>query len=530
MSDTKTADRPNAIHLDVYRDPWIDVKYCDKHTDKLSLRECLAQAKNIESVSIRDARFALDKTVPYTLLTLIVARVFNPDDDKKLDMLDTGMFDLERIDAYIAECESQGVSFDVFDEEHPFLQDATGRYDPHAATVGMLDPFMVSGNNTVFYHNRTFNTNGNPVEETLRMTPAQFIASVARNHMYHISSGQSCSSGYASKQPPLHGILHVRNLFETIIMSIPDRLCGVPLWERPYDMTVPEIVSKYGHLDYISAAFLPTTSIRFECIEDGNVKTIQYHGNIYQGKEREKSKPANEYKESFLVPGETGFNLFFETGKDDSLFPIMLKSNCGDFTATKLQLMQTFSNFGNPQFIREAKEEGLLQPPFKLSVYGGVLSQQGVEPESMILDIPLPVELFNIEVSGYIKGIVNYVDLAMDTLRISLRNLEREIQNQDPQNGKLKESEAVRSIMRQFSQYACDQLMPNYLLHGTWIERIVAEPTKEKQMEIIEEVQKEAMKAYRSYRTHDIYPFAMYDSRLDRKLTQARTPKKEVKK
>lgn len=59
------------MQLDVYRDPWIDAQYTDGHIDRLSLRECIAQSRDIQFLFIQDAKYALDNTVPYTLLLLI---------------------------------------------------------------------------------------------------------------------------------------------------------------------------------------------------------------------------------------------------------------------------------------------------------------------------------------------------------------------------------------------------------------------------------------------------------------------------
>ena len=287
------ANNSNSIHLNVYRDPWINTVYCDKHEDILSLRDCFVQATDIKSLDIKDAQYALDKTVPYTLLTMLLARVFHPDHDEKLDILDEGVFDIEKIDEYIQNCEARDISFDVFDDNRPFLQDPDykNRVGIKQSTVGIIDPLMVSGNNTVFYHNKNYNTGGKAVEDALYMTPPQFIVSVARNHMYHNWSGGSCSTGYTPMQPPLHCIIHGKNLFDTLIISIPPNAHGIPLWERQYDLTIPEIENIYdGALDYLSAALLPTTSIHFGDIENGIIKNIYYKGNIYKDKKKRNVK------------------------------------------------------------------------------------------------------------------------------------------------------------------------------------------------------------------------------------------------
>lgn len=512
------------IHLDVYRDPWIDAICQDGHTERLSLRDCLVRSKDIKSLYIKDAIYALDNTVPYTLLTMVISRVFHPDQDDKLDMLTDDGFDMEQIDLYIQSCESNGVSFDVFDETHPFLQDPeykkwqkvkADKKSNGLATVGILEPMMVSGNNTVFYHNKNYDTNGDSVQDTLFMTPPQFIASVARNHMYHGSSGGSCGTGYVPSQPPLHCIIHGKDLFETLVISIPENLCGVPLWERRYDMSIPEIIDQYGHLDYISAALLPTTSIRFGEVENGIVKNIFYYGSLYQGKDKEKPK---EFINLFRIQAETGINLMLKGRKKKAgieYAPIGL-GNCADLTSTVLQILQNFDSTGDRRFIQEALDEDSLNGPFQFVVYGGKLSASGVEPYSVTWNIPIPEALMDTTVSMYVKGIAAYVETASNLLLRELLNLERDIQS----GKKLKESGAVRTIVRHFSEYACDQLIPNTMLHGTWVEQIILDPTEEKQKEIIEQIETMILKAYYSYRTRDILSSAKHAAYLQMGLAK----------
>ena len=511
------------IHLDVYRGPWIDAIYQDGHVEKLSLRDCLVQAKNIKSLDIFDANYALDKTVPYTLLTMILGRVFYPSDSDKLVMLaNSDGFDMEPIDLYIEECEEKSISFDVFDEHYPFLQDWEYQTRQEAkkdkkkvdmTSIGILDPLMVSGNNTVFYHNKNYDTGGDPVQDILFMTPPQYIASVARNHMYHNPSGQSCGTGYSPSQPPLHCIIHGKNLFETLIISIPNDLCGVPLWERKYDMTVPEIVDQYEEIDYISAAFLPTTSIRFGKIENGMVKNIFYNGNIYKGKDKEKPK---EYASLFCGKTKTGMHLLIkEMKKKNGTEPIPIgMGDSADFTSTKLQIMQNFDSTNNREFVKTAIEEDLLDGPFQFVIYGGKLAGTGVEPQSMLLNIPFPMALLNNDVCQYVKGIAAYVEVASVLLLKALLKLEKDIQNGE----EVKASGAVRTITRHFSEYACDQLTENKLVHDTWLEQIIQNPTDEKKQEIIELVQDKVMESYYSYRTKYILLSAKYAAQLQREL------------
>lgn len=510
-------DNVSPIHLNVYQDPWINVVYCDEHEDILSLRDCLVQATDIKSLYIKDAQYALDQAVPYTLLTMLLTRVFHPDHDEKLDMFDEGAFDIDKIDKYITNCEKQGISFDVFDNNRPFLQDpdykkwkqkaetSTTKNKKATSTVGILDPLMVSGNNTVFYHNKNYNTGGKAVEDTLYMTPPQFIASVARNHMYHNWSGGSCSTGYTPMQPPLHCIIHGKNLFETLVISIPPNAHGVPLWERRYDMTIPEIESIDNEsLDYLSSALLPIASIHFGEVENGAVKNIYYNGNIYKDKKKETLKP-KEFTSKFFVKEGTGINHFLLRNKKDKIYPLVLNETT-DISMTTIQIVKNCDMTGDITFIKELETGSRI---LDYVVYGGKLSSNKDEPQSVIIKIPIPATLIK-ENNTNLKIIAKHAEKATNELEKQLRALEQDIQNDKGQS--ISASGAVWTIVRHFSEYTSDQL--TQLHKGTWLYRIVNELTAKTVDDIIKEINDEAMKSFYSYRTKYILQSGKHASYL----------------
>lgn len=526
------------IHLNVYYDPWINAVYCDEHENILSLRDCLVQATDIKSLYIKDAQYALDQTVPYTLLTMLLARVFHPDHDEKLDMFDEGTFDIDKIDEYIKNCEKQGISFNVFDDNRPFLQDpdykkwkkkaeastakkknktSTVKKKDETSTVGILDPLMVSGNNTVFYHNKDYNTGGKEaVEKTLYMTPPQFIASVTRNHMYHNWSGGSCSTGYTPTQPPLHCIIHGKNLFETLIISIPPNAHGIPLWERRYDMTIPEIESIGNEtLDYLSAALLPTTSIHYGEVEDGVVKNIYYTGNIYKDKKRETSKPG-EFTSKFFVKGDTGINLFLV--KDEDKISQITLSKTLDISMDAIQIIKNFDATGDKEFLDQLKMNGYSRNALNYVVYGGMLSAKNDEPQSTIMEIQIPVTLIKANgthlkiIASYAEKITTELGNKLLLLEQSIQNKNDETKNKEKSKSSLKASGAVWTIVRHFSEYASDQL--TQLHKGTWLYKLTNAPTEETMNEIIEEINEKVMDSYYSYRTKYIVQSSIYASKL----------------
>ena len=207
--------------------------------------------------------------------------------------------------------------------------------------------------------------------------------------------------------------------------------------------------------------------------------------------------------------------LIKEMKKKNGTEPIPIgMGDSADFTSTKLQIMQNFDSTNDREFIKTAIEEDLLDGPFQFVIYGGKLAGTGVEPQSMLLNIPFPMALLNNDVCQYVKGIAAYVEVASVLLLKALLKLEKDIQNGE----EVKASGAVRTITRHFSEYACDQLTKNKLVHDTWLEQIIQNPTDEKKKEIIELVQDKVMESYYSYRTKYILSSAKYAAQLQREL------------
>lgn len=66
----------------------------------------------------------------YALLRLLIAMAMDmlalKTSDDRYDLLQQGAFDAQTFEDYVRECEKDGPRFDLFDEEHPFLQ---SKYD-----------------------------------------------------------------------------------------------------------------------------------------------------------------------------------------------------------------------------------------------------------------------------------------------------------------------------------------------------------------------------------------------------------------
>ena len=100
--------------------PWIPVKELDGSMKELSLLETLERAHLLSE--IQDPSPMVEYSV-YRFLIVFLMDMLRPEDEEVLEeLLDEGQFDWDTIQRYVRQCEQEGVSFDLFDSERPFLQ------------------------------------------------------------------------------------------------------------------------------------------------------------------------------------------------------------------------------------------------------------------------------------------------------------------------------------------------------------------------------------------------------------------------
>lgn len=117
------------LHLDLMRDPWLKVLWLDGTVKDESLYTVITKAELIRKI-IPAGTYSLTEYVLMSFIIDFVQWVYKPaaGTEKKaerviLDMYEKGKFDSSVLDEYIDMYENKlHRSFDIFDEEHPFLQ------------------------------------------------------------------------------------------------------------------------------------------------------------------------------------------------------------------------------------------------------------------------------------------------------------------------------------------------------------------------------------------------------------------------
>lgn len=259
------------LHLDLMRDPWLKVLWLDGTVKDESLYTVITKAELIRKI-IPAGTYSLTEYVLMSFIIDFVQWVYKPaaGTEKKaerviLDMYEKGKFDSSVLDEYIDMYENKlHRSFDIFDEEHPFLQSsktekekmietAMKKSNPNDYVKNLsFSGFGIeysSGNNVLFEHRRNAityeqymeRTEGGtidiPIDQLYRFSPQETVTALIFSLGYAQASGGYGSVSTAGKfnLHPIFVINEGENLFTTICASIgtAKKYRYAPVWEQP---------------------------------------------------------------------------------------------------------------------------------------------------------------------------------------------------------------------------------------------------------------------------------------------------------
>ncbi|SFW16931.1 type I-E CRISPR-associated protein Cse1/CasA [Selenomonas ruminantium] len=259
---------------DIRTEPWIPVQViATGDVREVGLRELLSQAQDYRQISGENA---METYSMYRFLSIFLLRICQPKDwESKFELLDEGRFAMEQVEDYFRQCELQGISFDLFDTKRPFLQAVPdGKLDTEKTlkSIASLDGTRASGNNPIHFDHT--------LECDAEMTPAQAMRGLLSSQIF----ATAMSGGYPSNvygAPPMFFLPEGRNLFETLVLSIPlvnRENFGQPVWESNKPIIpreeVPATNQLYGLL-------FPARRIRLVPPTDGVVKTMFYQPGLH---------------------------------------------------------------------------------------------------------------------------------------------------------------------------------------------------------------------------------------------------------
>lgn len=513
--------------LDIYRDDWITAKMPDGSLLQTSVRGCFAQADHIEEIFVDDVTTEMDNASIFSLLEVFLCRVTRfLDEADKYELFLLGKFDdsmMQKLDDYVESCEEKGISFDIFDEERPFLQNAQIPAKVSPSAVSVLDAVMLSGNNSIFHAGSSMK-NGKNIENQYVMTKRQYAASVIRNSQFRIASGGGYSpSGLCSGQPPLYLIPEGRNLFETLVMSLP---CydsketsekDLPLWEQPeLPVDVPKLITDHA-LGYCAAMFLPAAGLHYGKVEGDAVSTV-YTWNTAElytgfGKEYKAHIPSDSGNMDVALGQCTNF-LVFDNKKGN-------KSVC-TFSADRDMLLDLFrfdikdlpgrfryfgyNSLEAARFIQTVKTDigGDVPDTIPCRIFGLRMLKKGEpQPAQMTTKVELPTSvMINADAYKECAAFVQKLDSMVRELRYVLFRLDLDMTYDKGKDGANKTKqiddghikESITQMTKQYADYLHERCIDG------WLQRVADSKDCQKvQEECLEDACQEALRIYDQY-------------------------------
>lgn len=268
--------------FNVLTEGWIPVIYPDGRRDELGVLDVLSSAHNLHEISCAET---LEEFGAYRFLSIFLMDALRP---KKISdiraMTAAGHFDMAKIQAYTQQCKGEGVTFDLFSDDCPFLQCASMRDSgEQEKPVAELVCTQASGDSHPhFCHN--------PVKT---LTPQRAIRTLITTYLFSTAKAQDYpSSVYGA--PPYFSIIRGKNLYETLVnLLIPTDLIDIPfdappvLWRRTTDVVPKKHISDTS---WLQGMLFPVRKVLLIPNDAGNVV------GIYM-KQGENCKPENGWRD-----------------------------------------------------------------------------------------------------------------------------------------------------------------------------------------------------------------------------------------
>lgn len=196
--------------FDVLTQGWIPVIDEDGRRKQLGIRDALLQAHQLREISVGSP---MCEYAVYRFLNVFLMDAVRPEDAVAIDeLLEAGEFDAEMLDEYISRCRTEGVSFDLFDTERPFMQAPfRADWDKVRKPASTLDYTIPNGNNhTMFDHRKA---------ESIALSYGEAMRLLLAAQLFCTAGAQGYPSG-VNGAPPYFTLIRGENLFQTLVYSM----------------------------------------------------------------------------------------------------------------------------------------------------------------------------------------------------------------------------------------------------------------------------------------------------------------------
>ena len=243
--------------FNVITDKWIPTIMIDGTKKVFGIRDLLQNAKNIKRIT-SPGNLPSEEYAIYRFLFAFITDAYKIRSDQEIEKIyKSGEFDMNAFDQYV---EDAGSIFDVFDEEHPFMQcgieDAVA-YGAKPKSAASFSWGALSGRTETFFGSRDL-----PVTSTYEAAQSlsipEYISLCINITFMQSAKTSGFPAAVCDNQPPLWVRLNGRTLFDTLCLNLyPTTENDIPLWRRDEFLWQPT----EAPTGWLSLAFLPTRII-----------------------------------------------------------------------------------------------------------------------------------------------------------------------------------------------------------------------------------------------------------------------------
>lgn len=160
--------------FNVITDPWIPVIKKDETREVYGVRDVLKNAADIKRI-ISPGNLPSEEYAIYRFLFAVLTDAYEIRSDEDIEEIyRSGEFDLDAFDEYVERC---GNVFNVFDEEHPFMQCGVKKaleYGAKPNSAAVLNWAQLSGNTETFFGLKNY-PERKTYEEAQYLSVAEYI-------------------------------------------------------------------------------------------------------------------------------------------------------------------------------------------------------------------------------------------------------------------------------------------------------------------------------------------------------------------
>ena len=258
--------------FDVLDQGWIPVVDESGSRQLMGIRQVLSEAHRLREISDPSP---LEEYSLYRFLTVFLMDALRPKTRSNIrEILKKGRFDMTQIESYITQCLTEGVSFDLFDEERPFLQNKFETDEEQSIKpVSKLDCTIPGESGHAHFEHRPIDRISFPPEKAMRLLLATYVFAISGGRGYYLN---------VYGIPPLFGVIKCSSLFETLIASfLPTNEIGYPFDNPPVfwrNMEPIEPGKSVPSVSWLQGMWFQTRKIQLIPDCNGNISQIYLKG------------------------------------------------------------------------------------------------------------------------------------------------------------------------------------------------------------------------------------------------------------